>query len=252
MSAEYPIAVVTGGAKRVGRAICLELAAHGYEVWVHYGRSKTEASQLCEQIRAAGGEAKTFCADLSQRDGQDALVRALLSGLGQRKLGLLVHNASVFDEQKLESLSDEALDQALAIHAAGPLRLTRALAPHMRRDREGALVVMMLDAALLRPPPHHAHYSASKGALAALVPALCRDLAPSIRVVGISPGQVCWPEGYDDEKRETLRARIPQKRVGTPEEVAKLVRFLATEGTYINGVQIAIDGGASTVGIDRG
>lgn len=251
MTREGSVALVTGGARRVGRAICLELARHGYEVWVHYANSRTEADELCSKINADGGSAMAFGADLGSRVEQDNLVSSLKTRLTGRKLSLVVHNASVFEAHTLETLEDSVIDEAFALHATAPLRLARALAPHMARGDDHTLMVMMLDAALLRPPRAHAHYAASKGALAALVPALCRELAPNVRVVGVSPGQVCWPDSYDEAKRKALRDRIPQGRVGTPEEIATLIRFLAKEGTYINGSTITVDGGASTVGIDR-
>lgn len=250
MSQSPPIALVTGGARRVGRAISLELAASGYELWVHYGRSEEEATELRNGILSSGGKCRLFCADLSQRNGQDALSSEVVGALGERELSLLVHNASVFEDWPLEDLKDDTIDRALALHGTAPLRLVRALAPHMSDDDQ-SLVVIMLDSALFRPPRGLAHYAASKGAARALIPSLCRELAPGTRVVGVSPGQVCWPDDYGEQRREELTRLIPQGRVGTPEEVAKLVRFLALEGTYINGVEIFIDGGASTVGIDR-
>lgn len=245
-----PIALVTGGARRVGRAICLELARSGYEVWVHYGTAANEATSLRDHIARGGRRCQLFCADLGQRSSQDAFIADVLNHLGPRRLSLAVMNASVFESEPLAQLEDATLDRAFELHSLFPLRLVRALAPKMKQG-DPSLIALMLDAALSRPPRNLVHYHASKGALASLVPSLCRELAPHVRVVGICPGQVCWPEDYDEEKRRALTNRIPQGRVGTPEEVARLVRFVATEGTYINGVEIIVDGGASTVGIDR-
>jgi pteridine reductase len=247
-----PTALVTGASDRVGRAVAVEFARRGFEVGVHYRSNEAGAEQtalLCEQ---AGGSAWTVRADLSTIEGCDTVVDQTRKRWSY--LHVLVHNASAFAPRPFAGLGLEEWDMMLGVHARAPFLLTQGLltqliaadsvAPGAEKG-EGGVVVGLVDIGAERPVPGYTAYSVSKAALAMLVKCLAVELAPRVRAVGVSPGQVAWPPDYSEAKRRALAERIPMKRVGTPEDVARLVRFLALEAPYINGEIIAVDGGLS-------
>ncbi len=247
-----PRALVTGAAKRVGRAIALELAGSGFDVAIHFHRSKDDAARVADACRAAGAAAWIVGADLGSAEGCTALTDAVRDRW--TSLHLLVNNASLFTPATFDKLDDADWDQMLAVNLTAPFRLSRDLLPQLRAadgaaigapDGQHGVVVHLCDIGSDRPLRHHAHYSASKAGLAMLVRAMAVDLAPVIRTVGVSPGQVAWPLNYSEEERTRQARRIPMGRVGTPEDVARLVRFLAVEGHYLNGVIVPVDGGLS-------
>jgi pteridine reductase len=243
-----PRALVTGAARRVGRGIALEMARCGWDVAVHCGRSVDEADEV---VREAGAGAFRVSADLGTAQGCAALVHAVNDRWDG--LELLVHNASIFEPQPFSEISDASWRRMLAINLDAPFRLSRDLLPLLRAGRplDGApedakaTVVHLCDIGAERPLRGYAHYSVSKAGLVMLVRAMAVELAPEVRAVGVSPGQVAWPDSYDEATRRQLLKRIPMGRVGTPEDVARLVRFLATEGHYLNGVVVPVDGGRS-------
>lgn len=243
-------AVVTGAGVRVGRAIALELAAHGFEVAIHYRTSAEDAHAVAEACRALGSEAFTVQADLATVDGAQTLIEAVRARWSS--LHLLVNNASLFYPVAFEDIDVGEWDRMLGANLRAPFLLSRGLLPLLRAadgsaldapDGQRAVVVHLCDIGADRPVSGHAHYSVSKAGLVMLVRAMAVELAPSVRTVGISPGQVAWPEGYDDALRERLTRRIPLRRVGSPEDVARLVRFVTLEGHYLNGVVVPVDGG---------
>ncbi len=232
-------ALVTGGGVRVGREICLELARHGFEVAVHYRSSEAPAREVAE---ACGPSSFTVKADLGTVDGCDAVVRAVSERWDH--LDLLVNNASVFYPVPFEQIDAAEWDAVLATNLRAPFLLSRGLLPLLREGQQ-PLVVHLCDIGADRPVRGYAHYSVSKAGLVMLVRAMAIELAPAIRTVGVSPGQVAWPEDYDDQKRAALLRRIPMARVGEPGDVARLVRFLALEASYLNGIVVPVDGGLS-------
>ena len=233
-------AVVTGAAKRVGASIVEELARVGHDVVLHYRSSEAEAQQTAERCRAHGVEVHLVQADLGTREGCDALVAAVCELWDS--VDVLVNNASIFNPRRFEDIDEAEWDRQQDINVRAPFRVSHGLLDALRAGG-GGVVVHMVDIGVDQPVNLHAAYSASKAALAMLVKSMAVELAPKIRTVGVSPGQVCWPEEYSDAKREHLTRRIPMDRAGTPEEIAQLVRFLALEGTYINGAIIPMDGG---------
>jgi pteridine reductase len=235
-------ALVTGAAVRVGRAIAVELARGGFDVVVHHYGSAAEATETVEACRSAGVEAFAVQADLAEPDGCRVLAE-VVSGRWDR-LDLLVNNASIYTPRPFEEITLAEWDEMQAINARAPFLLSQSLLPLLRAATEpGALVVHMCDIGGERPVRGYTHYSASKAALAMLVKAMAVELAPAVRCVGIAPGHVQWPAAYDEKTRSRLTRRIPMGRVGTPEDVARLVRFLALEAPYVNGDIIKVDGG---------
>jgi pteridine reductase len=222
------IALVTGAGVRVGEAIARRLAAHGYAVAAHFHSHRPR------------GFAAALQADLAAPDGPDALARAFREA-GFARLDLLVNSAAGFDERPLEATDAAAWDAQLDLNARAPLLLTRALLPLLRRARGCVVNVVDVGGGLV-PWRGFAAYCASKAALARATECLALELAPRVRVNGVAPGTVLWPERYPKARRRALSARIPLGRAGTPEDVAAAVLFLA-EAPYVTGAILPVDGG---------
>lgn len=236
------VALVTGAAVRVGRAIALELARAGCDLAIHYRSSGHQAEKLAAEIHAIGRRVKTIPADLADAASCEAVVDHAVASLG--RLDILVNNAAIFPKSPLEQASASAWQKVLNVNLVAPALLARRAAPVMRRAGEGR-IVNLIDILADRPVKNFGPYCASKAALATLTRTLALELAPQITVNGIAPGIAMFPENYDAELRQRLIDRVPLKREGTPEEIARLVRFLVAEGDYITGQIIALDGGSS-------
>lgn len=161
------------------------------------------------------------------------------------RLDVLIHNASAYEAGTLDQVTLDQIRLMNRVHVEAPILITQRLAPMLRAA--GGHVITMLDITVERPMPSYLAYCASKAALANLTRALARELAPEVTVNGIAPGVVAWPDEMPGVEREAYLARVPLRRAGTPAEVAELVRFLATEGRYITGQVIRLDGGRSLV-----
>ena len=236
------VALVTGAARRVGRAIALELARAGCDMAVHCRRSAKDASQLVDIIRGMGRRAAVVAGDLANPETPNRIVAEAVRNLG--RLDVLVNNASIFEKTPLEQADAAAWERILRINTIAPALLAQAAAPFMRQAGAGR-IVNLIDILAERPIKRHGPYCASKAALSALTRSLALELAPEITVNGIAPGIAVFPENYDEDLRSRLTANVPLKRTGSPEQIAALVRFLVTEGDYITGQIIAVDGGMS-------
>lgn len=227
MTRPAKVALVTGAGVRVGAAIARHLGRHGWTVAGHY---------LAHRPR---GLAAALRADLAAPEGPDALARAF----GERfdRLDLLVNGAAGFAELPLPATDAAAWDAQLDLNARAPLLLTRALLPLLRRARGSVVNVIDVGGGLV-PWKGFAAYCASKAALARVTECLALELAPAVRVNGVAPGTVLWPERYPAARRRELSARIPLGRAGTPDDVAAAVRFLA-EAPYVTGAILPVDGG---------
>lgn len=242
MSDARKAALVTGGAKRVGRAIALGLAELGYDVAITYLSSESEALETADAIRATGVRALTIRADLTQpAEAVDEVYRALSGDFG--RLDVLVNNASWYARADLRGVTPDVVQRLNAIHVETPLLLCQRF-ERMLRDARGH-VVNMVDLLAERPWPAYLAYCASKAALWNLTLGLARTLAPEVTVNGIAPGVVEWPDDYPESEREKYLKRVPLARPGTPDDVAHVVRFLVTGGTYLTGQVIRLDGGRS-------
>ncbi len=233
------VALITGGARRVGRAIALRLASAGCRIAIHFNRSQAEAHEAVERCRAAGVDADAFDAELSDGRACGTLVRRVLARFGG--LDVLVNNASTFERMTLDGFDPVAWERTLRVNLTAPALLAFEARQALRQAR--GRIVNLCDAATARPWPDHLAYATSKGGLATLTAALARAFAPLVNVVGIAPGVAAWPETYDEATRERLTARIPLARAGSPEDVAAAVHFVLAEGDYITGVVIPVDGG---------
>ena len=207
-------AVVTGAGARVGQRIAVELAVHGFEVAVHYFRSDVGAKSTLEEVRRVGGEGWLVKADLGTPAGCQALCRAVSERWDG--LELLVNNASLFEPVPFESLDVARWDRMQAVNTRAPFLVSQGLLPRLRKglpaDRAGpgeaGLVVHIVDVGAERPVNGYAHYSVSKAGLAMLVRAMAVELSPTVRCVGVSPGQVMWPADYDEDEDDSPESEV--------------------------------------------
>lgn len=242
-----PVALVTGGARRVGHAIARALARSGLDLVITYNRSAAEASATARQLATLGAKVRLEQLDLNDLDAVAALGKRLAAELP--RLDVLVHNASVYGPSPAASLAVGDVLKNYRVNAAAPLLLSAALAPLLSRSPlpGGGCIVAMCDMhALGRPRKDHAPYSMSKAALAEMVRSLARDLAPHVRVCGIAPGVIAFPEHgpeSDPALQQKYLSRVPLARSGTPDDAAEAARWLALDAHYITGEIVRLDGG---------
>ena len=234
------VALVTGAAKRLGRSIALALAEAGADVAVHFGRSRREADETVEDIRAAGRRAEAFEADLAD----EAQIAAMFERVGEvfGRLDVLVNSAAVFEPGPIESLTADAWDAQMAVNArAAALCIGRAVA---MMDRGGA-IVNITDIAASKAWGGYPAYCASKGALEALTRSCARALAGrerGIRVNAVAPGAILWDDDTSEERKQQVLRQVPMGRCGSAEDVAAAVVFLAGQD-YITAQTLRVDGG---------
>ena len=239
---ENRVALVTGGARRVGRAIVEKLASGGFDIAFTYLGSEADARSLTTAVEALGCRCLAIRADLTDLPaGADQVARATLERFS--RLDVLVNNASIYQPTPLAESTLADARRMSAVHLEAPLLLCQRFETTLRASR--GHVINMVDLLAERPWPQYLAYCASKAALWNLTLALARELAPQVTVNGIAPGVVEWPQGYPELEREKYLKRVPLGRAGTPREVAELVHFLCTSGTYITGQIIRLDGGRS-------
>lgn len=247
MKLDDTVALVTGGAKRVGQAIALELARAGCSVAIHYRRSESEARGVVESVRALGQQAIAVCGDLEDPGSWRTIIGETVAGLG--RLDVLVNNASTFladAPDTIEAFDPVQWDRVLRVNLTAPLGLCHFARTHLEEHGRGK-VINLSDISADRPWPDHLAYCASKTALDAMTKGLARALAPTIQVNGVALGIAVFPDEFSPELRGKLIERVPLARAGTPQEVAVAVRFLVEAGDYITGEILRIDGGRSIV-----
>jgi pteridine reductase len=236
-------ALVTGGARRVGAEIVKHLHAAGATVAIHCRNSQLAAQSLAGELNAQRtNSAAIFSADLLQEDSIPALIAAVTARCGG--LHILVNNASSFYPTPLGELTSAQWTELMGSNLKAPLFLAQAAASELRRAH--GLIINIVDIHGLRPLPGYIVYSTAKAALIHLTKALARELAPEIRVNGIAPGPVLWPEtGVDEAQRQEIIRSTLLQRAGTPADVARAVCFFAAAAPFVTGQILAIDGGRS-------
>jgi NAD(P)-dependent dehydrogenase (short-subunit alcohol dehydrogenase family) len=236
-----PVVLVTGAARRVGRAIALELATHGFDVALHYRRSRDEAEATAADARAVGARAECFDADLSDETACRALVPAVTARM--QRLDAVVNNASHFEYDDAASFTFGAMDTHWRANTAPAIVLAQSLARHLQGCSENGCVVNIVDQKLWNPNPDYLSYTLSKAALDAATTLLALALAPQIRVVGVAPG-VTLPSGpaLREAAFASAHTMTPLGRSSTPEDIARTVRFII-ESPAITGTTILVDGG---------
>jgi len=235
--------LITGGAKRLGAAIGRRLHAAGANVVVHYHQSRPAADALVAEFEALrAGSALAVRADLHQVAHLPDLAQAALARFA--RLDVLVNNASTFYPTPVGSITLQQFDDLIGTNLRAPLFLSQAAAPALRESR--GLIINMVDIHGRRPLKAHPVYSSAKAGLIMLTKSLARELGPEIRVNGIAPGPVLWPErDLDAALKEDIVARTALKRSGSPEDIASAAYFFAAEAPYVTGQVIAVDGGRS-------
>jgi pteridine reductase len=236
------VALVTGAARRIGRAIALRLARGGLRVAVHHRSRHREAAAVAKRIRDFGGEAAVVQADLDTARGPKRLVDAVERSLGP--VDVLVCSASVFRPSPVLARTHDA-EAIVAVNLLAPWHLARLVAPGMAKRGRGR-IVNLGDIHAERPLKDHAIYSASKAGLHALTLGLARDLAPHVQVNAVAPGAILLPDGVPESRRRALEKRIPAGRFGTPEEVAEAVAFFVFGPDFVTGEVLRVDGGRHT------
>lgn len=237
-------AFVTGAGIRLGKAIALRLAGAGYDLVLHANRNRAPADEVAAEVQALGRRATVLAADLTNETELDRLADEVLATAPT--LDVVVHNAGAFERVDFADISRAAYRRMLAVNLDAPFFLTQRLLPALRAA-SAPCVVHVTDIAGERPIAHYAHYSVSKAGLVMLTRALAAELAPAIRVNAVSPGTVVFPEDFDEETRARFLSRIPLRREGSADDVAKAVLYLVRDAPYVTGQVIAVDGGRSTV-----
>ncbi len=235
-----PVALITGTAKRVGAVIARRLHAAGYDLVLHHRRSQAEAAALASDLESLRpGSVLVVQTDLAEFDRLPELVAKTIGRFG--RLDALVNNASAFYPTPIGSVLPSQWDELFASNARAPFFLAQAATPHLRNS-QGA-IVNLLDIYAERPLKNHTLYCMAKAALAMMTLSLARELAPEIRVNGVAPGAVLWPEGKPAVDQQALIAATPLQRAGTPEDVADAVRWLLQDAHFTTGQIIRVDGG---------
>lgn len=237
-SANEPLrALVTGGARRIGRVIATALADAGYDVAVHANRSAESAQALCDELAGRGVKTATISADLGNPCDVDRLIPAAREAIGP--LSLLVNNASVFEDDPDGRVASAGFRLHSAVNAEAPLRLALSFA----QQAEGnALVVNMVDQRVLRPTPRFLSYSASKATLWWLTQTLAQALAPKVRVMAVGPGPVMKSARQDEADFDALAKAVLLERAPDPSDIASAVLFCHRTRS-LTGQMIAVDGG---------
>ena len=237
------VVLVTGGARRVGAAICRRLHAAGANLLVHYRSAALEARALQVELNARRADSVALAqADLLKTAACSQLVKAALKHFGQ--LDAVVNNASSFYPTAIGEITEQAWDDLVGTNLKAPLFLAQAAAPELRKQH--GCIVNLVDIHAELPMRNHAVYTAAKGGLAALTRALARDLGPEIRVNGIAPGTILWPDDEtwrDELSRQRIINQTALKRIGEPDDIAKAVQFLLADAPYVTGQILAVDGG---------
>lgn len=239
------VALITGGAQRIGREIACQLHRAGFTIALHYRSSAAQAQTLAQQLCDERADScHLFQADLESVTEVKQLAEQVMSDCGG--IDALVNNASGFYSTPIETCTEEQMDNLLGANLKGPYFLIQALLPGLRQS--SGCIVNILDLHVHRPLRHFNAYCASKAGLASLTRGLAVELGPQIRVNGIAPGAILWPDSGDDYDAETRRRMLestPLKRKGEPADIARTVQFLVCDAPFITGDVITVDGGWS-------
>ncbi|WP_299494640.1 SDR family oxidoreductase [uncultured Shewanella sp.] len=237
-------ALVTGAAKRIGRAISQQLHQDGYNIIIHFGHSRDEAHALVDAFNhSRAGSA--FCLQANLNDEND--IQTMLNTIKNKHLplALLVNNASTFSPTALGQTTFKQCQTTLTANLIAPYLLSQGLFPLLSQHQ--GLIVNLLDIHAKRPLKHHGLYSISKAGLEMATLSLAQEMGPTVRVNGIAPGAILWPHNSDKDAQSNVIDAIPLAKLGHSDDIAKLVSFLA-KAPYISGQVIAVDGGRSATG----
>lgn len=236
-------ALITGAAKRIGAQITRTLHEAGCDIIIHYRHSEHEAEALCKELNTErANSAYVLQADLDETDKLPDIIEQAVKFWG--RLDLLVNNASSFFPTPVGTITLENWDALINSNLKAPLFLSQAAVPHLLPTNGN--IINILDVHAFRPMREHTVYCAAKAGHAMITQSLAKELGPDIRVNGVAPGAILWPDNnMNNETQNTILERTALKRPGDPEDIAKAVLFLARDADYITGQVIPVDGGRS-------
>ena len=238
------VVLVTGGAKRVGAAIARRLHREGANLMLHYRGSEREARALRAELNVARTDSVALVqADLLDIPGLSEMVRNTIGRF--ERLDALVNNASAFFPTPVGEMTASTWESIVGANLRAPLFLSQAAAPHLKKT--GGAIVNITDIHAERPLKNYVIYSIAKTGLVGLTRSLARELAPEVRVNGVAPGAIVWPEdgSWDDLTRQRIVSHTLLRRTGEPDDIARAVYYLLAEAPYVTGQIIAVDGGRS-------
>jgi pteridine reductase len=238
------VVLVTGGAKRVGAAIARRLHRGGANLMLHYRGSEREAKALREDLNAARANSVALVqADLLDVQGLPEIVRNTVNRFD--RLDALVNNASAFFPTPVGEMTPANWESLIGANLRAPLFLSQAAAPHLKKA--GGAIVNITDIHAERPLKSYVIYSIAKTGLVGMTRALARELAPEVRVNGVAPGAIVWPEdgSWDEVTRQRIVSHTLLRRTGEPDDIARAVHYLIVEAPYVTGQIISVDGGRS-------
>ncbi|MBI2313438.1 MAG: pteridine reductase [Betaproteobacteria bacterium] len=244
-SLQGKVILITGGAKRVGAAICRRLHRAGADIMIHYRSSRDEALALQAELN----EDRSDSTEVAQANLLDipSLPRLVAETVGRfGGLDALINNASSFFPTAVGEITEEVWTDLIGTNLKAPLFLCQAAVPELRKRR--GCIVNITDIHAERPMKSYLVYSVGKAGLVGLTKSLARELSPEVRVNAVAPGAIVWPadsQWADEDTRRAIIQRIPLKRTGEPEEIARAVAFLVADAPYVTGQVLAVDGGRS-------
>ena len=238
---DRPVALITGAARRIGATIARRLHAAGYDLALHFRHSRTELDALIAELeRERAASTLALHAELDDTAQLAPMIAKAHERFG--RLDALVNNASAFYATPVDTATPAQWDELFGANARAPFFLAQAAAPHLA-ERNGA-IVNIVDIYAERPLPGYGIYCMSKAALAMMTQALARDLAPAVRVNGVAPGAILWPDsGKSYADQQQLIERTPLKRTGTPDDIAATVLWLLRDAPFVTGEIVRVDGG---------
>ena len=242
MTLQGRVALITGGARRIGHVIAMALASRGAQVVISYQRSSKAAIETVGALRDLGVKAEAVAADVASASDVSRLVQRIERNFG--RLDVLVNNASIFERTPFERLTEKDWDRHLDINLKGAF-LCALAARRLLRKRAQGKIINIADWAGDRPYRDYLPYCVSKAGVIALTKALAKELAPTVQVVAIAPGPMLPPEEMTPAERRNAVARLPLKRWGSPEDVANTVLFAIEGSDFLTGTTIYVDGGRS-------
>lgn len=240
--------LITGAARRIGRAIALRLAKQRANLLIHYRDSKKEALSLKKQAEAWGAKVSLFREDFSVPRGMQGRVRKFVKKIVRQagNIDVLVNNASIFYPTPLVSLTERDWDDFLTVNLKAPFFLSQAVGEGMLKRKSGK-IINLLDWTAERPGGEYLPYCVSKAGLLAATRGMAKALAPHVQVLGVAPGPILPPEGISGKKAKARAEKTLLKRYGKPEDVAETVRFLIEGTDYMTGAVVPVEGGAAVV-----
>ncbi len=235
-----PVVLVTGAARRIGRAIALDLAAHGFDIALHCHAASAESAATLAELRELGARAETFAADLADEAATRALLPAVAQAFG--RVDALVNNASRFAYDDAASFGHAEMQAHWRINTAAPILLAQALHAHLSARGALGCVVNLLDQKLANPNPDYLSYTLSKAALQSATVMLAQALAPRLRVCGVAPGVTMLSGDMSEADFAAAHRLTPLQRSSTPADIAQAVRYLI-EAPAVTGTTLLVDGG---------